>query len=44
VCKTVVGKPEGKIPLARTGRRLKDDTEINFREGVFEGVDWIHPA
>jgi hypothetical protein len=42
--KISVGKPEGKSPLGRPGRRWEDDIGIDFREIGEGGVDWIHMA
>jgi hypothetical protein len=40
----LVGKPEGKRPLERSGRRWADKIRIHLREIGWEGVDWIHLA
>jgi hypothetical protein len=38
-----MGKPEGNGPLGRYTRRW-DNTKMNLKEAVCQGVDWIHPA
>jgi hypothetical protein len=38
------GKPEGKIQLGRPRRRWEDNIKMDFREIVFEDVEWIHLA
>jgi hypothetical protein len=40
----LVGKPEGKRPLGRPGRRWKDNNKINLRETEWGGMDWINLA
>jgi hypothetical protein len=40
----LVGKPEGKGPLARLRRRWLDNTEMNLREIEWCGLDWIDLA
>jgi hypothetical protein len=38
----LVGKPEGKRPLGRLGRRWEDNTRIKDRREVgWGGMDWI---
>jgi hypothetical protein len=39
-----VGKPEGKRPLGRRGRRWEDNIKINLREIGWSGIDWIDLA
>jgi hypothetical protein len=41
--KLLVGKPEGKLPFART-RRGWENIRIDLRETEWESVDWIHLA
>jgi hypothetical protein len=44
VYKVLVGKPEGKRPLGRPGRRWEDGIRMDLREiglGVWIGVDWL---
>jgi len=36
-----VGKPEGKRPLGRHRRRLKDNIKMALKEIRWEGVEWI---
>jgi len=40
VCTVLVGKPEGKGPLGRSGYRRKDTLTIFVTELGWEGVDW----
>jgi hypothetical protein len=40
-CQILVGKPEGKRPLARPRNRWEDIIKVNL--GKY-GVDWIHLA
>jgi hypothetical protein len=39
-----MGKPEGKRPLGRPGRRWKDNIKMAVREVGCEGMDWINLA
>jgi hypothetical protein len=39
-----VGNPEGKRPLGRPRRRWEDSIKIDFREIVWDGMDWIDLA
>jgi hypothetical protein len=39
-----VGKPEGKKPLGRPGRRWVDNIEMDLRVIGWSGVDWIYLA
>jgi hypothetical protein len=39
-----VGKSEGKKPLGKTKHRWEDNIEIDLRERLWGGVDWIHLA
>ena len=41
VCRGLVGKPEGKRPLGRNGRRWEDDIEMDVKEMGWRGVDRI---
>jgi hypothetical protein len=38
----LVGKPEGKRPLERPGRRWEDGIKMDLREIGWGGVEWIH--
>jgi hypothetical protein len=38
----LVGKPEGKWPLARSRSRWEDNIRMNLKEIGWEIVDWIH--
>jgi hypothetical protein len=40
----LVGKPEGRRPLARTRRRWVDNIKMNLREIRWDGVDWMDMA
>jgi hypothetical protein len=40
----LVGKPEGKRPLGRPGRRLVDNVEMDLREIGWDGMNWIDMA
>jgi hypothetical protein len=39
-----VGKPEGKIPLARPRHRWVHNIKMALREIVSDGMDWITMA
>jgi hypothetical protein len=38
----LVGKPEGKRPLGRPGRRWVDNIKIDLRGIAWDGMDWIN--
>jgi hypothetical protein len=40
----LVGRPEGRRPLGRTGRKWEDNIEKDLWEIRFGDVDWIHMA
>jgi hypothetical protein len=40
----LVGRPEGRRPLGRPGRRWEDNIKIGLGETGFGDVDWIHLA
>jgi hypothetical protein len=40
----LVGRPKGRRPLGRPGRRWEDNIKIVLREFGFGNVDWIHLA
>jgi hypothetical protein len=40
----LVGKPEGKRPLRRPGRRWEDNIKMDLREIGWDGIDWIDLA
>jgi hypothetical protein len=44
VCRLLVGKPEGKRPLGRPGRRWIDNIKIDRIEIELSVVDWIGVA
>jgi len=44
VYRVLVGKPEGKRPLGRPGRRWKIILRWIFRKWDFGGMDWIELA
>jgi hypothetical protein len=37
----LVGRPEGKRPLERPGRRWEDNIKMNLREKGINGANWI---
>jgi hypothetical protein len=37
----LAGKPEGKRPLGRSGRKWEDNINIYLGETGYDGVDWI---
>jgi hypothetical protein len=39
-----VGKPEGKRPLGRPGRRWADNIKMDLQEVGCRGMDWIELA
>jgi len=41
VYRVLVGKPEGKGPLGRPGRRWEDNIKMDFQEVGCGGTDWI---
>jgi hypothetical protein len=41
VYRILVGKPEGKRPLERPGRRWGDNIRMDLREIEWGGMDWI---
>ena len=44
VCRVLVGKPEGKRPLGRPGRRWKDNIKMDLQEvgcGAWTGSSWL---
>jgi hypothetical protein len=40
----LVGKPEGKRPLGRHGRRWKYNIRVDLGEVGWESVDWMNLA
>ena len=44
VYRVLVGKPEGKGPLGRSGRRWEDNIKMDLHEVAYEGMDWIELA
>jgi hypothetical protein len=44
VYRILVGRPEGKRPLARSRRRWEDNIKIDFREIGINGANWIRLA
>jgi hypothetical protein len=44
VYRVLMGKPEGKRPLGRPGRRLEDGIRMEVRKIGWESVDWIQLA
>jgi hypothetical protein len=43
-CNILVGRPEGRRPLGRPGRRWEDTIKMDLREIGFGDVDWFHWA
>jgi hypothetical protein len=43
-CRLLVGKPEGKYPLGKPWRRNECTIEVDLKEIMGHGVDWIHVA
>jgi hypothetical protein len=44
MCRVLVGKSEGKIPLERRRRRWEDGIKMDHREigyGVWSGFTWL---
>jgi hypothetical protein len=41
--RTLVGKPEGKIPLGRPRRSWVDNIKMDLRERAWDGREWIEP-
>jgi len=44
VYRVLVGKPEGKGPLARPRRRWEDNIKMDLQEVGCEGMDWMELA
>jgi hypothetical protein len=44
VYRVLVGKPEGRRPLARPRRRWEDGIRMDLEEIGWGGVEWIHLA
>jgi len=44
VCTVLVGKPEGKRPLGRPGRRWEDNIKMDLQELGCGDMDWIDLA
>ncbi|KAJ4437296.1 hypothetical protein ANN_17434 [Periplaneta americana] len=42
--RVLVGRPEGKRPLARPRRRWEDNIKMDLREVGYDGRDWINLA
>jgi hypothetical protein len=42
VYRVLMGKPEGKRPLARPRRGWEDGIKMDLREISWWGVEWIH--
>jgi hypothetical protein len=41
VYRVLVGRPEGKRPLGRPGRRWEDNIKMDLREIGIDGANWI---
>jgi hypothetical protein len=44
VYRVLVGRPEGKRPLGRPGRRWEDNIKLDLREIGINGANWIQLA
>ena len=44
VYRVLVGKPDGKRPLGRPGRRWKDNIKMNLQEVECGDMNWIELA
>ena len=44
VYRVLMGKPEGKRPLGRLGRRWEDNINMDLQEVGCEGMAWIQLA
>ena len=44
VYRVLVGKPEGRRPLARPRRRWEDNIKLDLQEAGCRSVDWIELA
>jgi hypothetical protein len=42
--RVLVGRPEGKRPLGRPGRRWKDNIKMDLGEVGIDGANWIRLA
>jgi hypothetical protein len=42
--RTLVGQPEGKMPLGRPRRRWVDNIKTDLRNIGWDGMDWIELA
>ena len=43
-CRLLVGKPEGIYPPRKPWRRCEYNIEVDLKEVVWHGVDWIRVA
>jgi hypothetical protein len=41
VYRVLVGRPEGKRPLARSRYRWEDNIKMDLRKKMIDGVNWI---
>jgi hypothetical protein len=44
VCRVLVGKPVGKMPLGRPRRKLEDNIKMDFQEMGCGGMAWMELA
>jgi hypothetical protein len=44
VYRFLVGRPEGKRPVARSRRRWEDNINVDLRERGIDGTNWIQLA
>jgi hypothetical protein len=42
--RTLVGRPEGRLPLGRPRRRWEDNIKMDIREVGWEEMNWIELA
>jgi hypothetical protein len=44
VYRVLIGRPKGKRPLGRPGRRWEDNVKMDLKEIVIDGANWIRLA
>jgi len=44
VYRVLVGRPEGKRPLGRPGRKWEDNIKMDLMEIKIDGANWIRMA
>jgi hypothetical protein len=40
----LVGKPEGRRPFGQPRHRWEDNSKVDLKVIVWEGMDWVHLA